>query len=282
MAKRAGAALRGLTAAPWAAVYSSPFYRCLQTANEIAAELQLPVRVEPGLSELCIERIFDQPPQLRSPDISLQSALTRTSADCSTAPVQPSLPQWPEQARFANTRVLQTATELAARHPRQAICLVCHSHSVVELSRHLPSSGGGATPSHADYCALSQVSFGRLVRCLDTTYMRESSATSSRDTMPSDNTAENQPCGTWTKGWNWVGDGASADVPDVQASSQLETLFELSLDEVLEQHPAFRELFSRGSSEKQQAFRNGWTVRDMEVRAKLQQAKDLGLLVFAT
>merc|ERR1712007_416044 len=62
-AKRAGIALRPLATCPWAFVYSSPFFRCLQTANEVAAELGLLVRVEPGLSELCTAKVFDQAPQ---------------------------------------------------------------------------------------------------------------------------------------------------------------------------------------------------------------------------
>merc|ERR1712048_1476602 len=168
--KRTGVALRSMTAARFVAVYSSPFYRCLQTADEAAAELGLSVTVEPGLSELCIKRIFgDEAPQLRPPPEVLQ----RSAISLSQTPCEQTLPTFPEEPKDANARVLRTAQALGARHPGRAILLVAHSHTVVELSRHLSSSGGGAVPQNAEYAALSHIDpEGRLVRCCDQTHLK--------------------------------------------------------------------------------------------------------------
>eukprot|EP00933_Yihiella_yeosuensis_P024872 TRINITY_DN19287_c0_g1_i1.p1 TRINITY_DN19287_c0_g1~~TRINITY_DN19287_c0_g1_i1.p1 ORF type:complete len:532 (-),score=102.18 TRINITY_DN19287_c0_g1_i1:222-1817(-) len=270
-AKRAGIALRSMTTSPWAAVYSSPFYRCMQTANEIAAELQLPVKLEPGLSELCIERVFAEAPKLREPEEAMQGALTRAEADLSVPPIMSALPQWPEQARDANSRVLKTAQALAARHPGQAICLVCHSHSVVELTRHLPTSrSGGAAASHADYCALSQISFGKLHRCLDLTYLGLASSSSSSAVVSTSASEVSEPVGRWKAGWSW-----SNSIEEVDPVS---ALLQLGLDEVLKEYKAFRNLFEQGSSEKQQAWRDAWRIAgNSEVRSKLERAYAAGI-----
>jgi len=207
MAKRAGWALRGLAALPWApVVYSSPYYRCLQTANEVAAELGAAVRVEPGLSELCCQRIFDQQPRLREPEEAIAAAFQRVELDTSVPPVQPTVPEWPEQARDANSRVLQAATAIASRHPGTAVCLVCHGHSLVEITRTLPRAGGGATASQAGYCALSHIdSGGQLLRSLDLTYSKMD-----RDALKGRSSGFTPHCvddsiGSWSHGWQWHG-----------------------------------------------------------------------------
>lgn len=44
-------------------IYTSPFLRCVQTAAAVAAELgDVPLRIEPGLSELAHAEWFDSPP----------------------------------------------------------------------------------------------------------------------------------------------------------------------------------------------------------------------------
>jgi len=205
MAKRAGRALQGLAALPWApVVYSSPYYRCLQTANEVAAELGAVIRVEPGLSELCCKRIFDQQPRLREPGEAIAAALQRVELDTSVPPVQSAVPEWPEEARDANSRVMQAARSIASRHPGSAVCLICHSHSLVEITRTLPTSGSGATASQAGYCAMSHIdSGGQLLSSLDQTYLKmDRDAVKERISRLVPYSA-GEPVGDWLQGWQW-------------------------------------------------------------------------------
>jgi len=168
----AGCTLRGLAVLPWAPlVYSSSYYWCLQTANEVAAELGTAIRVEPGLSELCCQRIFDEQPQLREPEEASAAAFQRVELDTSVPPVQPTVPAWPEQARDAS--VLQAARATVSRRPGRDACLVCHGHPLFEITRTLPRTGGGATASQAGCCAMSHIdSDGRLLRSLGMTYLK--------------------------------------------------------------------------------------------------------------
>lgn len=266
-AKRAGIFLRKLEASRMVAVYSSPFFRCLQTANEIAAELGLPVRVEPGLSELCASKIFDHAPHLRTPAEAVSRALIRVEVDASQPPIQPAPPDWPEQPRAANSRVVRTAQLLADRHPGQAICLVCHSHSVVEITRHVSKEGGGAASSTAPYCALSHISpTGILRRCLDVSYLKD---ISSQDGVHVDHSCSPDPAvGFWEDGWRWN---------DAVASDPVDELLQLSLDEVLMKYPRFHQLFERGDENQKSAWRRGWLSADDCMHAKLNAAFERGI-----
>jgi len=263
-AKRAGVALRSLAASPWAVVYCSPFFRCLQTANEIAAELGLAtVRIEPGLSELCTDKIFDQEPRLRPASDAL-AKIHRVEVDLSEAPLgKGTLPQWPEHPRDANARALGTAKALAARHPGQAICLVTHSHSLVEITRHLPTEGGGAASSTAGYCALTRISHrGVLQRCLDLSYLKAADQSDTpapaRAALPEYAATQ----GSWTDSWQWS-DGRECD--------PIDELLEMSLEEALQQFPRFRAIFNRGSQDQRDAWHHGWASGSVEVRAKLEK-----------
>lgn len=267
-AKRAGAALRTLPSSPWApAVYTSPYYRCLQTADEIAAELGLNVRIEPGLSEICIERVFDAQPQLRVPDEALASALQRTEVDLTVAPAVANPPTWPEKARASNQRVLQASQSLVARHPGMAVCLVCHCHSLVEITRHLPKFGGGAVASQAGYCAMSHIdASGRLICALDQSYLRHGDLNSGR-AEPS--AFEVEPAGFWRADWCWQ--AAAEDY------SFVESLLDMDLEQVLSTYPRFNKLFLRGTVENQDAWRCGWKSRCRDLRLRLMQAQAKGL-----
>eukprot|EP00416_Gambierdiscus_australes_P006520 CAMPEP_0171129300 /NCGR_PEP_ID=MMETSP0766_2-20121228/118647_1 /TAXON_ID=439317 /ORGANISM="Gambierdiscus australes, Strain CAWD 149" /LENGTH=488 /DNA_ID=CAMNT_0011592495 /DNA_START=40 /DNA_END=1503 /DNA_ORIENTATION=+ len=238
MAKRAGAAVRIIATAPWApVVYSSPFYRCLQTANEVAAELGAHVRVEPGLSELFSSRVFDRAPALREPAEALSSALQRVELDASEAPVLAAPPRWPEEGCEADARVLCTGRALAARHPGRALCLVCHSHALIALSRSLPTSGGGSVPSRSGYCALSHVALdGQLLRAVDQSYLAKAELGAKVESVA----VPDFHAGCWTDGWQW--------------RVSVDALFDLGLEEVLACYPAFSRLFHQGSLDKQQVW----------------------------
>lgn len=308
-AKLAGSALSSMASSPWAAVYSSPFFRCLQTANEVAAELGLPVRIEPGLAEFCSHRIFDQEPNLRRPRTALRDALTRADADTSAAPVRPSLPQWPEGGGDATARVVTTARSLAARHPGRAVCLVCHSHSVVEITRHLPlavearchtvvrGKAKGKPPplvgcsseerspkaevkqagSRPDYCGLSHISpAGGLIRCLDIEYLKfahrrgAGAAPDARPTAPTTGGEDGYRPAHRVIAAEEIEDGSlECDAVDM--------LLELELDEVLARHPEFSGAFARGSTEQQDLWRRSWARREEPVRHKLKAALATGI-----
>jgi len=267
-AKRAGIALGILARSPIVVVYSSPFFRCLQTANELAGELGCPIRVEPGLAELCTDKVFSQAPQMRSPAESLARALQRAEVDLSEPPVEQSLPTWPEAPRDANKRVVNTAKALASRHPGQTICLVCHSHSLVEITRHVPKEGGGAAGSTAGYCAMSHISpSGDLHQCLDLSYLKDVSSVGS--TQHIGLSFADLAAGSWEEGWNWTEDIETPDVIDV--------LLQLSLDEVLETYPKFSQMFERGTKVQQDAWREGWASPDDVMRTRLRKAHEHGL-----
>lgn len=46
-------------------IFASPFYRTVQTANQVAQELGLPMKIEPGLGEYLNEDWFDHKPKLK-------------------------------------------------------------------------------------------------------------------------------------------------------------------------------------------------------------------------
>lgn len=272
-AKRAGGALRSLAALPWApVVYSSPFYRCLQTADEVAAELGLDVCVEPGLSEFCCQRIFEAQPRLRDPAASLAAALQRSDADLARASALPAPPAWPEAGRDASVRVLRAARALVERHPGRAVCIVCHGHSIVEITRHLPKAGASAVGMQTGYCALSHIAAnGRLVRSLDQSYLKDAAAADDARGAAAPSAAQGAPSGRWSPGWRWVAAGA-------EVGGAVEEVLGLGLDEALQRYPAFASVFRRGAPEKQEQWRLGWASRSDDVREKLEEARARGLL----
>lgn len=265
-AKRAGIAMRAIARSPVVVVYSSPFFRCLQTANEIAAELGCLIRIEPGLSEICSDDIFEKEgPQLRQPHESTGRALQRVEVDLSERPVEPSLPKWPETAQDAKHRVRNTAMKLAQRHPGQAICLVCHAHSVIEITRHYP--GGGAAGSRCGYCAMSHISHnGVLQHCLDVSYLKD---VSSRDGVKlAGSPVAKPPMGCWEEDWCWT---------DEVEHDPVDELLEMSLDEALAKYPKFRQMFEKGREEQKDKWRQDWSSADDNMRWKLRKAYDGGV-----
>jgi broad specificity phosphatase PhoE len=277
-AKEAGIALRSLTAAPWApAVYSSPYFRCLQTANEIAAELGLLVRVEPGLSELCCARIFDHQPDTRAPQDALQEALVRVEVDCSVAPCRGAVPVWPEAGRDANQRVSDTARSLAARHPGHALVLVCHSHSLVEITRRLPTTGAGAVGSRSGYCAMSHISAsGALLACLDQSYLKGAPQAGHVEIPDAPSTA----VGRWTTGWRWRGVAEAThedEDPEHEQRDPVDVLLGLDFEDALERYPRFKDMWQRATPLKRTALRDGWRERSSEFVAKVRSAHAKGI-----
>jgi len=275
LAKKAGTAMRTMAALPWAeVVYTSPFFRCLQTANEIAAELGgLAVRVEPGLSELCIEKIFEAQPVLRSPEEALEIALRRSEVDLSTPPELPALPAWPESGRGAKERVIKTARALLARHPGKAVCIVCHAHSLVEITRHLPKGGGVTVGANPGYCALSHIApGGQLLLSQDRSYVRlaESAGPSAPYAAVDLTPAATAPAGCWTDGWNWSTCSESDDMAECDPS--VEGLLGLDFDTVLERYPRFGKLVGGGSVEQKDQLRSDWAKQTAQVRKKLEEA----------
>ena len=71
-------------------VYSSPFYRCLQTANEIAKVLGIErIHINYLASEYMAEKMYDDCPLKNSELVNGQVDFSIVDGDISTAPVYP-------------------------------------------------------------------------------------------------------------------------------------------------------------------------------------------------
>ncbi len=107
-----------------ARIYASPFLRTVQTANEIAAELDLTIRLEPGLSEWYNPHWFPERPELLPPDV-LRRFYPRVEAGLESDVAPP----FPETEQQVLGRSAETAERLA-RAAQAPILLVGHGISV--------------------------------------------------------------------------------------------------------------------------------------------------------
>eukprot|EP01137_Pigoraptor_chileana_P007412 Opistho-2@52962 len=132
-------------------VFSSPFLRCLQTADEIAKVLNVPVMVENGLSEFMTLQWFPKKP------IILTSAEIAGAIEKYDGGVYKSQFEFkhPETIRDMGVRYMDTAKRLAQHHPEEGhTLLVTHGYGVqFGVQAFQPSSTIMATP----YCCLSKL-----------------------------------------------------------------------------------------------------------------------------
>lgn len=129
-------------------IYSSPFLRTIETANILARELGVRIRIEHGLCEWLNGEWFRFRPQV----MSAQQAKERfpvidTSYHSCTAP------GFPETWEQCSHRCAKTAWALAEQHPT-SILLVGHGASVVAAAQGL---SGCDTPMEPWYCSLTKV-----------------------------------------------------------------------------------------------------------------------------
>ncbi|MCS7030640.1 MAG: histidine phosphatase family protein [Gloeomargarita sp. SKYG116] len=105
-------------------IFSSPFLRALSTAQPVARAKQLPIYVEPGLSESLTREFFATAPQLHPPQM-IQKRFPEICPD-----YQPFyLPQYPEDGLAAIARAGQVAVHLVQQFPGNLL-LVGHGASV--------------------------------------------------------------------------------------------------------------------------------------------------------
>lgn len=112
-------------------LFSSPFLRTIQTANEVAKMLNLSIKLEAGLGEWHNEEWMTESPEIQTPDF------LRTAYPAIDWSYQSYLyPQYPETKAEANQRTAATIQQLVSKHSED-ILLVGHGASVYGLTKGL-------------------------------------------------------------------------------------------------------------------------------------------------
>lgn len=106
-------------------IFSSPFLRTVQTANEVAEVLDLPLKLDWGLCEWLNP---DWMPAM--PETLLQEIMAKTYRRIDLS-YTAGTPQYPETWEACLKRTGETAQRLAAHFPTENILLVGHGASVV-------------------------------------------------------------------------------------------------------------------------------------------------------
>ncbi|KAA8498704.1 Uncharacterized protein FVE85_6289 [Porphyridium purpureum] len=139
------------------AIYTSPFTRTVQTACQIAAHLDLPVFVEPGLSEWMFEEYFGaSPPNFRTAE---QLALEFRAVSTEYTPImeRPAFPETPADAWDRCKGVMRT---LLARtltgEPDGAMICVTHGGPTEFLTGSLLKPGGEAVAKWVTFCSIME------------------------------------------------------------------------------------------------------------------------------
>jgi broad specificity phosphatase PhoE len=130
-------------------IFSSPFLRTIQTANEVAEILDLPIKIEAGLSEWLNPNWMTEAPKTHPQDY-LADRFPRIDWHY-TSKLVPNYPEAGEET------VLQRGGEAARRlvsEFSQDILLVCHGATVLGTTRGLV---GGAPAIKAALCCLVKV-----------------------------------------------------------------------------------------------------------------------------
>ena len=112
-------------------IFSSPFLRTIQTANEVAEMLNLPIKLEAGLSEWLNPDWMRERPEIHTQQ---ELALKYPRIDCSYQSFI--IPQYPENEARLNLRTGETAKLLLEEYSEN-ILLVGHSMSVLGATRRL-------------------------------------------------------------------------------------------------------------------------------------------------
>jgi broad specificity phosphatase PhoE len=129
-------------------IFASPFLRTIQTANEVAAILDLPIKLEAGLSE------WHNPYWMtEKPEIHPQEFLAREYPRIDWSYTSCILPQYPETEGEVNQRTAETARQLVAQYSEE-ILLVGHGASVLGGTRGLVK---GNPIVNASLCCLVKV-----------------------------------------------------------------------------------------------------------------------------
>lgn len=129
-------------------IFSSPFLRAIQTADCAAEVLNLPIKIESGLSEWLNPEWMSYPPETQPPKI-LRESYPRIDWNYRSCVV----PQYPESEENVWRRTGQTARQLVAEFSEN-ILLVGHAVSVVGSTVGLIGGNPGVNTS---LCCLVQL-----------------------------------------------------------------------------------------------------------------------------
>lgn len=131
-------------------IFASPFLRTVQTANEVAEALDLPIKVESGLSEWLNPHWMPSMPE-KLPIEALHELYPRIDLSYTSRVI----PEYPETGERALARSGETAKRLAAEFPEN-ILLVGHGVSMIGMTMGL--LGVTAKPEiNATLCCLVKV-----------------------------------------------------------------------------------------------------------------------------
>ena len=134
-----------LTSESIAHIFVSPFLRTVQTADAIAQALDLPLKLEAGLSEWLNPQWMKEPPETLSLE-ELADKYPRIDSSYSSRV----LPQYPESNETVMQRTAQTARQLVEEFSED-ILLVGHGASVLGATVGLV---GGNPTVNASLCCL--------------------------------------------------------------------------------------------------------------------------------
>lgn len=129
-------------------IFASPFLRTIQTANCVADVLDLPIKIEAGLSEWLNPFWTIAHPELH-PQEFLAASYPRIDWRYSSKVV----PQYPESEEIMLERAAETARQLIAEFSED-ILLVCHGASVLGATRGLI---GANVTVNASLCCLVKI-----------------------------------------------------------------------------------------------------------------------------
>ena len=132
-------------------IFSSPFLRAIQTANEVAAILDLPIKIEAGLSEWLNPDWMSETPEIH-PQTELAAKYPHIDGSYNSLIT----PEYPESEETVKNRSGETARKLAAEF-NQDILLVGHGASVLGTTIGLV---GGNPIINAALCCLVKVEGG--------------------------------------------------------------------------------------------------------------------------
>ena len=126
-------------------ICSSPFLRASQTANQVAEALDLPIKIEAGLSEWLNPAWMSRAPEKLPPEV-LATEYPRIDLSYTSRIV----PQYPESEEIIRKRARETARQLIEEFSED-ILLVGHGATVVGTAMGLV---GGNPTINASLCCL--------------------------------------------------------------------------------------------------------------------------------
>lgn len=133
-------------------IFSSPFLRAIQTAQEVATVLDLPIKIEPGLGEWLNPEWMTEMPETEPQELLRQEYPRIDLAYTSRV-----IPQYPETTEQLFARCVQTAEQLLQEFAGKGdLLFVGHSLSVLGVTKGLV---GGNPTLNTPLCCLVKLLF---------------------------------------------------------------------------------------------------------------------------